>query len=393
MPLAPGTRLGPYEIFAPISAGGMGEVYRAKDTKLGRDVVLKILPAAFASSPDRLARFEREARVLASLDHPHIGPIYGLEDGDGTRALVLALIEGPTLADRIDQGPLLPDEAAGIARQIAEALSAAHEKGITHRDLKPANIMITPEGVVKALDFGLAAVTEPSAAKESDASQSPTLTMRATQAGMILGTAAYMAPEQAARQTVDRRADIWAFGVVLYEMLTGEQLFTGETVAHILAAVIHKEPDLERVPAEMRPLLKRCLEKQPKKRLQAIGDWELLLSRDSNGAEIASIVPTRIPAPLLSRLGLPALIVAALLAVALGFVSYRHGTEESPRVLKMSVLPPDKGVFTASSVPAVSPDSLRLAFVATLNGKNRLWVRDLDSLEARVLTGRNGQRG
>jgi len=429
MALSANTRIGSYEILAPVGAGGMGEVYKAKDTKLDRDVAIKVLPAALANDPERLARFEREAKVLASLNHPNIAQIYGLEESGGVRALVMELVPGVTLAAALTHGSASPvreggdgtganaaagsehprahargsrsgvvpgltiDTALHYAGQIAEALSAAHDKGITHRDLKPANIMITPEGVVKVLDFGLAAVTEPSAAKEGDASQSPTLTMRATQAGMILGTAAYMAPEQAAGQTVDRRADIWAFGVVLYEMLTGEQLFTGETVAHILAAVIHKEPDFERVPAEMRPLLKRCLEKQPKKRLQAIGDWELLLSRHSNGggiasgAEIASIVPTRIPAPLLSRLGLPALIVAALLAVALGFVSYRHATEEPPRVLKMSVLPPDKGVFTASSVPAVSPDGLRLAFVATLNGKNQLWVRDLDSLEARSLAG------
>src|SRR6266404_2763407 len=231
MPLSPGTHLGPYEILAPIGAGGMGEVYRARDTKLDRDVAIKVLPAALAQDRERLARFEREAKVLAALNHPNIAQIYGLEQ----RALVMELVEGETL-----KGPLPVETALNYARQIADALEAAHEKGITHRDLKPANIMITPSGVVKVLDFGLAFVAHDPASGGADPVNSPTLTMRATQAGMIMGTAAYMSPEQASGKPVDKRADIWSFGVVLYEMLTGRRLFDGETVSHIMAAVLTK---------------------------------------------------------------------------------------------------------------------------------------------------------
>src|ERR1700693_986154 len=229
MALTAGARLGPYEILAPIGKGGMGEVYRGRDTKLDREVAIKVLPHLLANDPERLARFEREAKVLAALNHPNIAQIYGLEQ----RALVMELVPGETL-----KGPLPLETALNYAKQIAEALEAAHEKGITHRDLKPANIMITPAGAVKVLDFGLAAVTQPSAASEGDPANSPTLTIRATQAGMILGTAGYMSPEQARGKTVDKRADIWAFGVVLYEMLTGQRLFDGEDMAETLAAVI-----------------------------------------------------------------------------------------------------------------------------------------------------------
>src|SRR5712692_4817060 len=227
MPLSVGDKLGPYEILAPIGAGGMGEVYRARDTKLDRDVAIKVLPAVLAQDPERLARFEREAKVLAALNHPNIAQIYGLEE----RALVMELVEGPTLAERIAQGPLPIDDALGIAKQIADALEAAHEKGITHRDLKPANVKITPAGVVKVLDFGLATAAQPSAA-DGNPSNSPTLTRdhAATRTGMILGTAAYMSPEQAVGKPVDRRGDIWSFGVVLFEMLTGKRLFDGETI-------------------------------------------------------------------------------------------------------------------------------------------------------------------
>src|ERR1700674_3242419 len=276
MPLSVGDRLGPYEILAPIGAGGMGEVYRARDTKLDREVAIKVLPAALAQDPERLARFEREAKVLAALNHPNIAQIYGLEQ----RALVMELVPGETL-----KGPLPLETALNYAKQIAEALEAAHEKGITHRDLKPANIMITPAGVVKILDFGLAAVTQPSAASEGDPANSPTLTMRATQAGMIMGTAAYMSPEQASGKPVDKRADIWSFGVVLWEMLTGKRLFDGETISHTLAAVLTKEPDLQQVPVKVRRLLKRCLEKDPNKRLRDISGAELLLE-ESPSAEI-----------------------------------------------------------------------------------------------------------
>ena len=236
MALTPGTTLGPYHVTAKIGEGGMGEVYRARDTKLDRDVALKVLPQAFTDDPDRLARFEREAKVLASLNHPNIGHIYGLEEADGQKALVLELVEGPTLAERIKQGPIPVDEALPIAKQIAEALEAAHEQGVIHRDLKPANVKVKDDGTVKVLDFGLAKAFQPDTSEVS-ASMSPTisLTAAATQMGMVIGTAAYMAPEQASGKVVDKRADVWAFGVVLYEMLTGTRPFVGDDVSKTLA--------------------------------------------------------------------------------------------------------------------------------------------------------------
>jgi serine/threonine protein kinase/Tol biopolymer transport system component len=258
--------LGPYEIVAPIGAGGMGEVYRARDTKLEREVAIKVLPAALAQDPERLARFEREAKVLAALNHPNIAQIYGVEE----RALVMELVPGESL-----KGPLPLETALNYAKQIADALEAAHDKGIVHRDLKPANIMVTPDGVVKVLDFGLAAVAQSS--DPSNPANSPTLTISPTRAGMILGTAAYMSPEQARGKPVDKRADIWAFGVVLYEMLTGRQAFPGDTITDVLAAVVTKEPEWDRVPVKVRRVLQACLQKDPKQRLQAIGDWRLAI--------------------------------------------------------------------------------------------------------------------
>jgi serine/threonine-protein kinase len=248
--IKPGTRVGVYEILEPMGVGGMGEVYRARDTRLRREVAIKVLPDAFAQDPDRLARFTREALVLASLNHPNIAAIYGVEE----RALVMELVEGPTLADRIRRGALPVGEALGIARQIAEACEAAHEKGKVHRDLKPANVKITPDGLVKVLDFGLAKTMEERSAA-SEPANSPTITISPTRAGLILGTAAYMAPEQARGLTVDRRADIWAFGCVLFEMLTGKPAFNGETTSDILAAVIKEEPDLEAMPPHLRQVI------------------------------------------------------------------------------------------------------------------------------------------
>src|SRR5258708_6171286 len=249
MPLAVGDKLGHYEVLWLLGTGGMGEVYRARDTTLKRDVALKVLPAAFLRDPERMARFQREAEVLASLDHPHIGPIYGLVESEGARALVLALIEGPTLADHIAAGPLPREEALAIAKQIIEALEYAHDRGVVHRDLKPANIKITPEGVVKVLDFGLAKVLEDEPPKSS-LSNSPTLTLGHTRAGVILGTAAYMSPEQAIGRPVDRRSDIFSFGVVLYEMLTGKRAFAGATTPDVLEAVVKNDPDWAALPAE-----------------------------------------------------------------------------------------------------------------------------------------------
>ncbi len=248
MALDVGSRLGHYEVTALIGEGGMGQVYQATDTKLKRQVALKILPEAFSADPERLARFQREAEVLASLNHPNIAAIYGLEEAEGIRALVLELVEGPTLADRIKRGPIPLDEALPIAKQIAEALEAAHEAGVIHRDLKPANIKVRDDGTVKVLDFGLAKALDPS--PEGDPSQSPTLTAAATQMGVIMGTAAYMSPEQARGKPVDKRADIWAFGCVLYEMLTGTRPFHGGNVSEVLAEVIKSDPNWAALPDE-----------------------------------------------------------------------------------------------------------------------------------------------
>ena len=289
-------RLGPYHLHEPIGAGGMGEVYRARDTKLGRDVAIKILPRHFTSDPERLARFEREARILASLNHPHIGAIYGLEDADGVRALVLELIDGETLAERIARGPIPLADTLKMARQIADALEASHEKGIVHRDLKPANIKITHDGVVKVLDFGLAKAASGDTAA-ADLSQSPTLTVDGTREGVILGTATHMSPEQAKGRPADKRADVWAFGVVLYEMMTGRLAFAGETISEVIAKVIEREPDWSALPAttppRLRELLRRCLRKDPKTRLQAIGDArvqidELIAARRTNPSRLLS---------------------------------------------------------------------------------------------------------
>jgi serine/threonine protein kinase len=278
--LSTGDRLGSFEILNAIGAGGMGEVYRARDAKLGRDVALKVLPEAFARDDERMARFQREAKVLASLNHHNIATVHGLEDSGSIHALVMELVEGPTLAERISSAPIPIDEALPIARQICDALEYAHEHGIVHRDLKPANVKVTSDDAVKVLDFGLAKALEGDAAS-IDIATSPTITRMATQAGVLLGTAAYMSPEQAKGHPVDRRADIWAFGCVLYEMLTGEMTFRGESVTDTLAAVLRAEPDWSQLPAatpiRVRVLLQRCLQKDPKQRLQAIGDARISL--------------------------------------------------------------------------------------------------------------------
>jgi Tol biopolymer transport system component/predicted Ser/Thr protein kinase len=371
MPLPAGTRLGTYEILAPIGAGGMGEVYRARDTKLDRDVAIKVLPPALAEDPERLARFEREAKVLAALNHPNIAQIYGIEE----RALVMELVDGATL-----QGPLPLETAFDYARQIADALEAAHEKNIIHRDLKPANIMITPAGVVKVLDFGLAAVAQSS--DPSNPVNSPTLTISPTRAGMILGTAGYMSPEQARGKTVDKRADIWAFGVVLFEMLTGKPLFEGETVSDTLAQVLTKEPDWTQIPAKVRRLLEACLQKDPKLRVQAIGDWRLLLT-DAPPREIA-----RSRSPLgwvTAALGLALLVVGVLLWRA-------TRTVEPPLkpLVRLEVdLGPDVSLPLGATLgPGVilSPDGTRLVYVS----QNRLFTRRLDQPQPTELPGTEG---
>ena len=266
--------VGPYRIDRLVGAGGMGEVYRARDTKLGRDVAIKVLPGAFTSDPERLTRFEREARLLAALNHPYIAAIYGFEETAGLRALVLELVEGETLADRVARGPVPIAEALSIARQVAEALEEAHAHGIIHRDLKPANVKVTPDGVVKVLDFGLAKAFVGDGSGP-DVSQLPTVTVEGTREGVIAGTVAYMSPEQARGKTIDKRTDIWAFGCVLYEMLTGRRAFAGHDVSETLAYVIAKDPDWTVVPAATPPaigkLMQRCLAKNPKRRLPDIG--------------------------------------------------------------------------------------------------------------------------
>ena len=274
MPLNVGSRIAHYDVTALIGEGGMGQVYQATDTKLNRQVALKILPEAFAADPDRLARFQREAQVLASLNHPNIAQIHGIEEGEGTRALVLELVEGPTLADRIAQGPIPLDEALPIAKQIAEALEAAHEAGVIHRDLKPANIKVREDGTVKVLDFGLAKALDPN--PTGDPSESPTLTAAATQMGVIMGTAAYMSPEQAKGKPVDKRADVWAFGCVLFEMLTGRRPFRGDDVSTTLARVIDRDPEWDELPDSLPPVvliyLRRCLAKEPKQRVHDVAE-------------------------------------------------------------------------------------------------------------------------
>ncbi|HEV8317096.1 MAG TPA: serine/threonine-protein kinase [Vicinamibacterales bacterium] len=267
MALTPGTRLGPYDILSALGAGGMGEVYRARDTRLNRDVAIKILPDVFATDPDRLARFEREARILGSLNHPHIAMIHGLEQAEGAQALVMELVEGDELAQRLARGAIPIDEALPIAKQVAEALETAHEQGIIHRDLKPSNIKVRDDGTVKVLDFGLARAMDSAVGSAPHVSQSPTITTPAmmTGVGMILGTAAYMSPEQAKGRAADRRSDLWAFGCVLYEMLTGARAFPGDNVSDTLAAVLRGEPTWDALPANtpspIRRLLRRCLEK------------------------------------------------------------------------------------------------------------------------------------
>ncbi len=374
-----GKSISHYEITDKIGEGGMGVVYRARDTKLGRDVALKVLPEQFARDPQRMGRFEREARVLASLNHPHIASIYGLEESNGVRALVMELVEGPTLADRIDQGAIPLDEALTLVRQIADALEYAHEHGVIHRDLKPANVKVNEEGTVKVLDFGLAkAMTDESSV--SDPENSPTLTIGATKAGVILGTAAYMAPEQARGKRVDKRADIWSFGVVLYEMVTGQRLFRGEDLTDTLASVVRDQPDLSAAPAKVRRLLSRCLEKEPKKRLRDIGDaWELL---DHEPRARATATHSRLPWAVAA--------VAAVVAVALALVHFSEPASEPPVVIRSSYAPPvSRRLNLTYPAIAIAPDGRSFAFAST--GSRGLQLRAMDSLEATPVPGTTEQ--
>jgi serine/threonine protein kinase/Tol biopolymer transport system component len=376
MSLAAGTRLGPYEILAAIGAGGMGEVYRARDSKLNREVAIKVLPVAFANDSDRMARFAREAQVLASLNHPHIAAIYGLEESDGMRALVMELVEGPTLDERMGGRAMALEETLPIVKQIAEALEYAHEKGIIHRDLKPANVKLTADGHVKVLDFGLAkAVEDPSSS--SDPTNSPTLTISPTRAGLIMGTAAYMSPEQAKGRPADRRADIWAFGVVLYELLTGKQLFTGDSAGEILASVLKEEPKLDALPASVLPIVERCLRKDFKKRWQAIGDVRIAME------EAGTEAPQRTKAHATKL----AWGVAAVFAVAALVVSILHFREALPpeHTLRYTIPAPENSRLHSF---AISPNGRYVTIAAAVQGKRQqLWLRALDTMQAQELPG------
>ena len=399
MTLTPGSRLGPYEITAPIGAGGMGEVFRARDTKLGRDVAIKVLPAALAHDAERVGRFRREAQILATLNHPNIAAIYGLEEANGTVGLVMELVAGNDLAQRLRGGAVPVEEAIAIAKQIAGALEEAHEKGIVHRDLKPANVKVTPDGKVKVLDFGLAKALEGEAGSSSnpgDVSQSPTMSRHATEAGLILGTAPYMSPEQARGKPVDKRADIWSFGVVLFEMLTGERLFSGETVSDVLAAVLTREPDWKALPAATPPglsrLLRRCLERDPKRRLHDIADAgfdledSLLGGGDGSDTAKGSIAPP--PArPRAFLLG--GALVLTLFGVWFGgLLARRLDSRATPGTFHLAtVLPQATDLVRQASGFALSPDGARVVFRHEQDGKRGLFIRPLDSLSVAFIPG------
>ena len=405
MPLTPGTRLGAYEIVALLGAGGMGEVYRARDTRLGREVAIKALPDEFARDPERLGRFEREAKLLASLNHPNIGAIYGLEVVEGHRYLVLEFIEGETLSDLIARGPVPVGEAVELCAHVAAALESAHESGIVHRDLKPANVMLTRTGAVKVVDFGLAKGGVFSASDSDPAlSASPTMTYGATQAGMVLGTAAYMSPEQARGKAVDKRTDIWSFGCLLYETLTGKQAFEGETVSDLIAHILTSEPDWNALPPatppRVRELLRRCLEKDARRRLRDMGDArneleETLAPRGSSSMAIPTSVAAAVDAgtPRKKRragVEIAAAIVGALAGVvAARLVGPMLSTKEPVRPpVRFQVVGNDSMQISPEGANvALSPDGTMLAFVAGDSIAGQLWVRPLASLVARPLAG------
>ncbi len=397
----PFERLAHYDIAEKIGVGGMGEVYRARDTKLGRDVALKFLPDSFAGDPERLGRFDREAKVLASLNHPNIAAIYGLEQSGARRFLVLELVEGEDLAQRIRRGPIPVEDTLPLARQICDALENAHEQGVIHRDLKPANIKVDPDGKVKVLDFGLAKALE-GAPADPALSQSPTIITGGTIQGVILGTAAYMSPEQARGRRIDRRADIFAFGCVLYEMLSGKQAFAGETVSDTLAAVLRADPDWGAVPKdvsnETTRLLRRCLEKDPKIRLRDIGEARILIDRVSRG-DVEQSPETPLASVKASigraRRWAPWIISGALTAAALVLgAAHMNGRAPEMPIIRASILPPDETPWdlrgTHPGPAAISPDGRHIAFTARNASGTFLFVRDLESPESRMLPGTQG---
>ena len=408
MPLAPHTRLGPYDIVSLLGSGGMGEVYRARDTKLNRDVAIKVLLPSVASDPDRLARFQREAQVLASLNHSNIAHIHGLEDADGTKALVLELVEGEDLAQRLSRGAIPLDEALPIARQIAEALESAHEQGIIHRDLKPANIKIRPDGTVKVLDFGLARVMDPTSSSAQNAMNSPTLSLHATQAGIILGTVAYMSPEQARGRSVDKRSDIWAFGAVLFEMLTATRAFPGDDVTDTIVSVVSRDPDWSAlpsgIPAGVHRLLHRCLEKDPKRRLDSAAAVRIeiddaLTTAPAGATGTATPALSLAPANRSARV-LPWAVAAAAIAVA-GVLAARGTVRDKPAPVYASLEAPADYVLgeddaiapLPTRTPIVfTPDGRALVIQAGRANKPQLFLRSLDRPDARPIPGTEDAR-
>jgi Tol biopolymer transport system component len=393
MPLASGTKLGAYQIVDALGAGGMGEVYRARDTNLDRDVALKILPEAFAADPERIARLEREAKTLAALSHSGIAHVYGFQRQGTIAALVMELVDGRDLAQLIADGPVPIDEALPIAGQIADAVEAAHEKGIVHRDLKPSNIKIRRDGVVKVLDFGLAKALDPIPYGSSDPGwTAPTITTPAmTLHGMILGTAAYMSPEQAKGKPADTRADIWAYGCVLFEMLAGHRAFAGNEVAETLAEIIRGEPQWHLLPANLPPavdrLLHRCLQKDPRQRLQHIGDarLEIVEAKQSPGAAPARTVPA--PPTVRKRASLGAAIIAAAAIGAVGARMIGPRRDDPPPEMRVEITTPPT---TSPTSFALSPDGRRIVYAALYDNRVHLWLRALDAPSARVLTGTAG---
>jgi len=384
MLLAPGKRIGGYEILALIGAGGMGEVYRARDARLGRDVAIKIVSPAVAADADGLRRFEREARMLASLNHPNIAAIYGVEDHGDQPALILELVEGQTLADRIARGPWRIDEALACAKQIADALDTAHEAGIVHRDLKPGNIKISESGTVKVLDFGLAKAIAAASAPDlaTDPAQSPTVTVKGTRGGVILGTAAYMSPEQARGKAIDKRTDIWAFGCVLYEMLTGRRAFAGETTSDVIAAILERQPDLSTlpasIPARIRHVIVRCLEKDPKRRARDIADVSAELD-----APLAEVPATRRG----RWWPLAAASVAAMLA-GIAAVTWPVSAPDAPTVALTLTTEAGTTLSIGGGAAAVSPDGSRIAYPAVDGtGRSGIWWRAIDATSATRLVG------
>ena len=404
MAIEPGQQLLHYRLIEKIGEGGMGAVWKATDTTLDREVAIKILPADFASDEDRLARFDREARLLASLNHPNIAGIYGIHKDKETHFLAMELVSGEDLSQRLDHGPLPLDQALRAAREIATGLEAAHEAGVIHRDLKPANVQLTQDGKAKVLDFGLAKIADAAATASGDPSHSPTMTSAGTQAGMILGTASYMSPEQAAGQPLDRRCDIWSFGVLLHELLTGKRMFDGETISHTLAAVLRAEVDLEDLPKDtphqVKQLIRRCLERDPTRRLRDIGEVRIILEDLQSGRTEEPQPPSTAPSKSLAK-GRSVYIAIALISLAAMAAMALWPTPTLPPqpLIQSTLMPPDGWDFTAGSPFSVSRDGRQVVFVATPRpendeaalGSSAIWVRDLASTESRRLADTDGE--